>query len=72
MCLYGMVAGKLPFEQENLPTLFRKIERADYVCPAWFSPGLVDVLGKILEPKPDKRCTQTPPPPPPPPTTTLC
>ena len=55
VCLYVMVAGKLPFEEANLPNLFRKIMKADYICPPWFSPGLVDVLSKLLEPKASKR-----------------
>lgn len=51
-----MAAGKLPFEEANLPALFRKIAKADYLCPSWFSPGLVDVLSLLLEPVPRKRC----------------
>lgn len=56
MCLYVMVAGRLPFEEAHLPTLFRRVTRADYTCPPWFSPGLVDVLALLLEPTPSKRC----------------
>ncbi|KAK9794300.1 hypothetical protein WJX73_001063 [Symbiochloris irregularis] len=57
VCLYVMVAGKLPFEEANMPTLFRKITKADYTCPPWLSSGVVDVLSCLLEPSVYKRAT---------------
>ena len=55
VCLFVMAAGRLPFEEDRLPQLFRRITRADYTCPPWLSTGLVDVLGLIMEPNPSKR-----------------
>lgn len=55
VCLYVMVAGKLPFEEVNMPTLFRKITKADYTCPPWLSADVADVLRCLLEPKVSRR-----------------
>ncbi|KNB45011.1 CAMK protein kinase [Blastocystis sp. subtype 4] len=47
-----MVAGYLPFDEPSLSTLFRRIQTANYTCPAWFSDQLKDLLAKILVPDP--------------------
>ncbi|KAK9814362.1 hypothetical protein WJX72_004541 [[Myrmecia] bisecta] len=57
VCLYVVMAGSLPFDEPNLPSLFRKISRADYSTPIWFSPGLCQVLQGMLQPDPEKRAT---------------
>ncbi|KAK7279710.1 hypothetical protein RJT34_24767 [Clitoria ternatea] len=35
--LFVLLAGYLPFEDDNLMTLYKKIFKAEFTCPAWFS-----------------------------------
>lgn len=37
--LYVFLAGYLPFEESTTELLFRKIQRAQFKYPTWFSPG---------------------------------
>lgn len=39
---FVMVAGYLPFDEPSLSTLFRRIQTANYTCPA--SPLLMDLI----------------------------
>ncbi|KAI4380550.1 hypothetical protein MLD38_006727 [Melastoma candidum] len=55
--LYEMLAGFLPFDDRNLINLYKKIYRAEFVCPPWFTEGEKGILSKILEPSPKKRIT---------------
>lgn len=53
--LYVLMAGYLPFEEADLPTLFRRISAAEFVCPVWFSAGAKTFIHKILDPNPKTR-----------------
>ncbi|XP_061951623.1 CBL-interacting serine/threonine-protein kinase 24-like [Populus nigra] len=53
--LFVLMAGYLPFEETDLPTLYRKINAAEYSCPFWFSPGAKALIDKILNPNPKTR-----------------
>lgn len=53
--LYVLMAGYLPFEEADLPTLFRRIGAAEFVCPLWFSAGAKTLIHKILDPNPKTR-----------------
>ncbi|XP_020224762.1 CBL-interacting protein kinase 2-like [Cajanus cajan] len=53
--LFVLLAGHLPFHDLNLMSLYRKIGRADYQCPNWFSIEVRRLLAKILDPNPDTR-----------------
>eukprot|EP00252_Welwitschia_mirabilis_P021845 TRINITY_DN571_c1_g2_i1.p1 TRINITY_DN571_c1_g2~~TRINITY_DN571_c1_g2_i1.p1 ORF type:complete len:451 (-),score=83.75 TRINITY_DN571_c1_g2_i1:231-1583(-) len=53
--LYVLMAGFLPFDEEDLGNLYRKINEAEFSCPPWFSPGAKSLISKILEPDPQKR-----------------
>ncbi|XP_057968084.1 CBL-interacting serine/threonine-protein kinase 24-like isoform X3 [Malania oleifera] len=53
--LYVLMAGYLPFEEADLPTLCNKIKAAEFSCPIWFSPGSKSLIHKILDPNPDTR-----------------
>lgn len=55
VCLFVMVAGKLPFDEAHLAQLFRKVSKAEYTCPPWFSPDLAHVLSLMLEPNARRR-----------------
>jgi serine/threonine protein kinase len=55
--LFVLMAGYLPFDESNLMTLFKKIHRAEFTCPSWFSPGARKLILKILDPNPKTRIT---------------
>ncbi|KAK6121712.1 hypothetical protein DH2020_044546 [Rehmannia glutinosa] len=53
--LFVMLAGYLPFHDSNLMELYRKIGKAEYRCPSWFSPEVRRLLSRILDPNPNNR-----------------
>ncbi|GAY45793.1 hypothetical protein CUMW_092060 [Citrus unshiu] len=55
--LFVLMAGFLPFDESNLMALYRKICRADFSCPSWFSSGAKKLIKRILDPNPDTRMT---------------
>ncbi|KAK9845086.1 hypothetical protein WJX74_010435 [Apatococcus lobatus] len=55
--LFAVSAGCLPFEEASLADLYRKISRAEYRCPSWFSQELQDLLSHLLQPDPAQRWT---------------
>ncbi|XP_057778562.1 CBL-interacting serine/threonine-protein kinase 9 [Salvia miltiorrhiza] len=50
--LFVLMAGYLPFDEPNLMALYRKIQRAEFFFPSWFSSGAKDVIKRILDPNP--------------------
>lgn len=57
--LFVLIAGYLPFHDSNLMEMYRKISKADFKCPFWFSPDLRRLLCRILDPSPSTRITIT-------------
>lgn len=55
--LFELIAGFLPFDDQNLMNLYHKICRAEYVCAPWFTQSQKKLIAKILEPHPGKRIT---------------
>ncbi|KAL8108184.1 CBL-interacting protein kinase 5-like [Apium graveolens] len=55
--LYVLLTGYLPFHDSNLMVMYRKISRADYKCPRWFSSDVKRLLSKLLDPNPATRMT---------------
>ncbi|CAN6442374.1 unnamed protein product [Victoria cruziana] len=53
--LYVLMAGYLPFNETDLPTLYKKINAAEFSCPSWFSSEATALIQKILDPDPDTR-----------------
>ncbi|XP_044471535.1 CBL-interacting serine/threonine-protein kinase 24-like isoform X1 [Mangifera indica] len=53
--LFVLMAGYLPFEETNLPSLYNKINAAEFSCPVWFSSGAKSLIHKILDPNPRTR-----------------
>ena len=53
--LYCMLCGKLPFDDEKIKVLYRKIKTGDYIIPHYLSDISQDVLKRILTVNPDKR-----------------
>ncbi|GFS34810.1 SOS3-interacting protein 3 [Actinidia rufa] len=55
--LYVLLAGFLPFQEDNIVSLYRKIYRGDFKCPPWFSPESRRLITKLLDPNPSTRIT---------------
>ncbi|KAK8967900.1 CBL-interacting protein kinase 23 [Platanthera guangdongensis] len=55
--LFVLMAGYLPFEDENLMSLYQKIFKADFSCPSWFSSSVKKLIKRILDPNPQTRIT---------------
>ncbi|XP_027335727.1 CBL-interacting serine/threonine-protein kinase 9 isoform X4 [Abrus precatorius] len=50
--LFVLMAGFLPFDEPNQLALYKKIGRAEFTCPSWFSPEAKKLLKRILDPNP--------------------
>ncbi|CAI0544825.1 unnamed protein product [Linum tenue] len=55
--LFVLMAGYLPFEDSNLMQLYKKIFKADFSCPPWFSTSGKKLIKRILDPNPATRIT---------------
>ncbi|WOL05731.1 CBL-interacting protein kinase 9 [Canna indica] len=55
--LFVLMAGYLPFDESNLMVLYKKICKADFSFPAWFSSGAKKLIRRILDPNPITRIT---------------
>ncbi|KAK1436354.1 hypothetical protein QVD17_02133 [Tagetes erecta] len=55
--LYVLLAGFLPFQDENIVAMYRKIYRGDFKCPPWFSSDARRLITKLLDPNPSTRIT---------------
>ncbi|KAL0345734.1 UNVERIFIED_CONTAM: CBL-interacting serine/threonine-protein kinase [Sesamum radiatum] len=53
--LFVLLAGYLPFQDDNIVTMYRKIYRGDFKCPPWFSPESRKLITKMLDPNPSTR-----------------
>ncbi|KAL6569679.1 CBL-interacting serine/threonine-protein kinase 9 [Orobanche minor] len=55
--LFVLMAGYLPFDEPNLVALYRRIQRADFSFPSWFSSSAKRLIKRILDPNPLTRIT---------------
>ncbi|KAJ6331922.1 hypothetical protein OIU76_010325 [Salix suchowensis] len=55
--LFVLMAGYLPFEESNLMALYKKIFKAEFTCPPWFSTSAKKLIKRILDPNPLTRIT---------------
>ncbi|CAI5944417.1 unnamed protein product [Closterium sp. NIES-65] len=53
--LYVLLAGFLPFDEPDVPSLYKKIQRSDFGFPTWFSAGAKRLITGILQPNPKLR-----------------
>ncbi|KAH7443923.1 hypothetical protein KP509_02G056100 [Ceratopteris richardii] len=53
--LFVLMAGYLPFNNPNLMILYKKIYKAEYTIPEWFSPGARNLISRILTANPKNR-----------------
>ncbi|KAF3795394.1 SNF1-related protein kinase catalytic subunit alpha [Nymphaea thermarum] len=55
--LYALLCGSLPFDDENIPNLFKKIKGGIYTLLSHFSVGARDLIPRMLVVDPMKRIT---------------
>lgn len=55
--LYVLLAGFLPFQDENIVAMYRKIHRGDFKCPPWISSDARRLITKMLDPNANSRIT---------------
>ncbi|EGC29439.1 hypothetical protein DICPUDRAFT_58802 [Dictyostelium purpureum] len=55
--LYAFLCAKLPFDDENIPMLFKKIREGVFNIPDFVSPSCADLIRKMLVVDPVKRVT---------------
>jgi 5'-AMP-activated protein kinase catalytic alpha subunit len=55
--LYALLCGSLPFDDESIPNLFKKIKGGIYNLPSHLSPGARDLIARMLLVDPLKRVT---------------
>lgn len=45
--LYALLCGFLPFDDESISALYRKIQNGVYEKPAWLSQGSIELLNQV-------------------------
>ncbi|XP_046463597.1 5'-AMP-activated protein kinase catalytic subunit alpha-2-like isoform X2 [Daphnia pulex] len=55
--LYALLCGTLPFDDEHVPTLFRKIKSGVFPIPDYLNKSVVNLLCHMLQVDPMKRAT---------------
>ncbi|KAL9267648.1 CBL-interacting serine/threonine-protein kinase 21-like protein [Drosera capensis] len=50
--LFELLAGYLPFDDHNLINLYKKILRANYACPEWFTAVRKKLFARIFDTNP--------------------
>lgn len=55
--LYVLLVGRLPFDDEYIPALFKKIAQGQYQVPSYLSPGAVNLIRRMLQVNPVNRIT---------------
>ncbi|KAK9279947.1 hypothetical protein L1049_013631 [Liquidambar formosana] len=55
--LYVLLAGFLPFQDENIMSMYRKVFKAEFEFPPWFSMESKRLISKLLVADPERRIT---------------
>jgi len=55
--LYALLCGFLPFDDENISALYKKIQSGIYEKPSWLSRGSLELLQAMLQTDPKRRIT---------------
>ncbi|XP_041027763.1 CBL-interacting serine/threonine-protein kinase 12-like [Juglans microcarpa x Juglans regia] len=55
--LFVLMAGYLPFHDQNIMAMYKKIYKGEFRCPRWFSPSLTRLLTRLLDTNPETRIT---------------
>lgn len=55
--LYALLCGYLPFDDDNINLLYKKIQNGKYELPSWLSQDSVNLLADLLQTDPKRRIT---------------
>ena len=55
--LYVLLVGRLPFDDEYIPALFKKIAQGNYMMPNYLSSGAMRLIKRMLQVNPVNRIT---------------
>ncbi|KAF5196406.1 CBL-interacting serine/threonine-protein kinase [Thalictrum thalictroides] len=55
--LFVLMAGYLPFHDQNIITMYKKIYKGEFRSPSWFSPQFNRLLARLLDTNPATRIT---------------
>lgn len=55
--LYALLCGYLPFDDDNINLLYKKIQSGKYESPSWLSPESTQLLSELLQVDPKRRLT---------------
>lgn len=55
--LYALLAGSVPFDDDNCQTVLRKVQLGAYKMPSEFSPEAKDLIRRFLQVDPERRIT---------------
>lgn len=55
--LYALLAGKLPFDDDDMGVLLDKVKIGKFMMPTHLDPSAKDLISKMLEKNPTKRIT---------------
>ncbi|GMN43529.1 hypothetical protein TIFTF001_012718 [Ficus carica] len=55
--LFVLMAGYLPFHDQNVMAMYKKIYKGEFRCPRWFSSELIRLLTRLLDTNPETRIT---------------
>ncbi|KAK7247174.1 hypothetical protein RIF29_42051 [Crotalaria pallida] len=53
--LFVLMAGYLPFHDQNVMAMYKKIYKGEFRCPRWFTPELTKLLTRLLDINPQTR-----------------
>ncbi|XP_050392898.1 maternal embryonic leucine zipper kinase [Patella vulgata] len=53
--LYALLCGYLPFDDEKIPSLYRKIQSGKYEVPDWLTPESSILIAQMLQVDPKRR-----------------
>ncbi|CAL0306462.1 unnamed protein product [Lupinus luteus] len=53
--LFVLMAGYLPFQDQNVVAMYRKIYKGSFRCPRWFTPEITKLLSRLLDTNPQTR-----------------
>ena len=57
MLLDALLCGYLPFDDDNITNLYRKIKAGRYVVPEFVSPESTQLISQLLQVDPKRRIT---------------
>ncbi|KZV57042.1 CBL-interacting serine/threonine-protein kinase 7-like [Dorcoceras hygrometricum] len=53
--LYVFLVGRIPFDDSNLPNMYRAMHRREFEFPEWISKSAKSIIYKLMDPNPKTR-----------------